>query len=234
MINRKLLLVLTIITALTGASVSFSLIISGNGIPVNDPPIAVDNITEEVISSTILERDEQETIGTNISEDDMGAALLEKLREDANGTDSSVDTTEITESDADANTPVATEDDTLIDEVANDETITDNEVIDGNEAITDDNTTDTTADNDTQTETKKDKKKKKGNDGPGTPIAKFTIETQGTIVRSGPNADHPEIGSLPIGTTGEVIENVNDYWVKINFNGDVGYIYSGYSKIEDL
>lgn len=217
MINKKLLLVLTIMIALVGASVSFSLLMSYNGLNTSSSPELITETTDdsEIISSTpILNRDNDktETISSDTVDVDMGAALLEKVNEE-----NSTDTVEENISDV-AEESTDNTDDAQVEEATNDTT----------DAVTEDATSTTDKKND------KKKKKKKGQDGPGTPIAKFTIESQGTIVRSGPNAEHAEIGSLPIGTTGEVIEKTNDYWVKINFNGDVGYIYSGYSKIEDL
>ncbi len=63
-------------------------------------------------------------------------------------------------------------------------------------------------------------------------IGKFTVKNTGLVVRSGPKGTYDALDTLPIDATGEIVEVVNDYWVKIKFGDSEAYICSKYADIE--
>lgn len=57
--------------------------------------------------------------------------------------------------------------------------------------------------------------------------------TSGTIkstvnFRSAPSVSGSKIGSIKTGTVVDVLEVTNSYWVKVNYNGKIGYVSSSY------
>lgn len=63
-------------------------------------------------------------------------------------------------------------------------------------------------------------------------IGKFTVNNTGLVVRTGPRGTYDALDTLPVGTTGDIVEVVNDYWVKIKFGDSEAYICSKYAEIE--
>lgn len=63
-------------------------------------------------------------------------------------------------------------------------------------------------------------------------IGKFTVNNTGLVVRTGPRGTYDALDTLPVGTTGDIVEVVNDYWVKIKFGDSEAYICSKYAVIE--
>ncbi len=48
----------------------------------------------------------------------------------------------------------------------------------------------------------------------------------GANVRKGPGTEHPVMGTIPEGASVKVVERTNDKWVKVDYNGQTGYVSS--------
>ena len=74
-----------------------------------------------------------------------------------------------------------------------------------------------------------------GGNGGGTPVKVTESASSGTVytnhyvnIRKGPGADTPKLGQIPEGATVTRLAVCSNGWVKVSYNGIVGYVAGGY------
>lgn len=63
-------------------------------------------------------------------------------------------------------------------------------------------------------------------------LAAQGVVEKGVNFRTAPSTSSSIIGLVKAGTTFEVLDKVNSYWVKANVNGQVGYLSTNYIKLD--
>lgn len=64
-----------------------------------------------------------------------------------------------------------------------------------------------------------------------TPASGQGVVEKGVNFRTGPSTSSSVIGLVKAGTTFQIVEKVNSYWVKANINGQVGYLSTDYIRL---
>lgn len=57
------------------------------------------------------------------------------------------------------------------------------------------------------------------------------VVEKGVNFRTGPSTSSTVIGLVKAGTTFQLVETVNSYWVKVNINGQIGYLSTAYIQL---
>ncbi len=66
---------------------------------------------------------------------------------------------------------------------------------------------------------------------PGSTEAGQGVVEKGVNFRTGPSTSSSVIGLVKAGTTFQIVEKVNSYWVKANINGQIGYLSTDYVSL---
>ncbi|MFM9331008.1 SH3 domain-containing protein [Paenibacillus mesotrionivorans] len=66
---------------------------------------------------------------------------------------------------------------------------------------------------------------------PGNAAAGQGVVEKGVNFRTGPSTSSSVIGLVKAGTTFQIVEKVNSYWVKANINGQIGYLSTDYVSL---
>ncbi len=66
---------------------------------------------------------------------------------------------------------------------------------------------------------------------PGGAAAGQGVVEKGVNFRTGPSTSSSVIGLVKAGTTFQIVEKVNSYWVKANINGQIGYLSTDYVSL---
>lgn len=68
---------------------------------------------------------------------------------------------------------------------------------------------------------------------PESPAAGTGVVERGVNFRTGPSTSSSIITLVKAGTAFQVVEKVNSYWVKVNINGQIGYLSTDYVRLGD-
>jgi cell wall-associated NlpC family hydrolase len=66
---------------------------------------------------------------------------------------------------------------------------------------------------------------------PGSAAAGQGVVEKGVNFRTGPSTSSSVIGLVKAGTSFQIVEKVNSYWVKANINGQIGYLSTDYVRL---